>query len=343
VSSVTGAYVEAGGYDKGTISFTATTPGTYFATYKLESSPSDVAIAYSEDFVVSALQYSVTPALPGHVQEPLIISWTAPSSHPLLDTIALYELNSDGTLTKILDSYVQQGGYDSGSVTFLIKFPGTYIVKYVLNSNSEQVASSNYFNITVSGYSVTVPSSVYIYTSFTASWTAPAQHSTLDAINIYFVNLPNSLELVFTQSVNSAGYDRGSISFQVTKPGQYVAKYKISGYSVVDTANFNALALNYAVTAPNSAIAKKPFSVTWYAPTAHKPQDMVVLAFFQTDLQVFSTLKYESVSGTGYGSGTVQFSVNDAGSYICYYQLSVNQQVVNISNIFPVTASLVIV
>lgn len=94
--------------------------------------------------------YSLQLTSQKYVQTSITVSWTAPEGHEQNDIIQLYELLPPSTLTKITFKYVQQAGYDSGSVDFKVDHPGTFICNYLLASSSNliSVASSDYFNVT---------------------------------------------------------------------------------------------------------------------------------------------------------------------------------------------------
>jgi lysophospholipase L1-like esterase len=328
IESETNRFIEAqylSGAVSGSKVFIPRAPGTYVIEYF--SGTANTVLGRSSAFTVRALtaadagaSVSVSPATVvagGNVTATFTIS---PTVANYSDRLQVTEVASN----RLIDvQYLY--GTSSGTKTFRMSAPGTYIIAYYSLTTNGIVATSNPFVVQPitpenSGASITLSaSSVPAGSPITATFSMPAS----------IVSVADSLRLVespggrFISSQFLSGSAQGTRSFTVTAPGSYAIElFSIVANGVIARSPVFTVTLPgpemFTLTAtPPIAELLQPITVSYSAPAS--------LAGFADSIQVVdrstgAVLQTVFVSGP---SGSRQFSFAATGTYEFRYRLSI--------------------
>ena len=271
----------------GTVSFSGSQIsriGVYVTEYVIGGLEGDVIAATSEPGKSTNVGYSVTFTTTQYsVYANATVGWEAADEyHSKNDVVSLYYQSPTGEL--VHESSQQVGtSATSGTVTFVgssLRYPGSYIAKYILGGDGDVVASTDSVKLNFDGYIVTVPNDALpAMSDVTVVWSTPdTHHSTFDDINLYNVNSGTAVK-VATHKVPSGS--SGTITFPgLSVFGSYVVKYILTGGDVAtssDTFLVNVDDYSLQVT-PDPLVVNGQALVFWTSPmhSMHN-QDQVLL------------------------------------------------------------------
>jgi len=169
----------------GKVVFNVANLGNFYVAYILAANLNVLNI--SQTFQSIPVGFEVTlPSGPGpYLCDNLEITWKAPNSHSLQDTIGLYYIDGEGFYASEVKINVPTG--DTGKINFNPSYPyGSFIIYYTLFEGQIVVAQSLSFSLLTSNYYLTLPNEIPIaYKTFPVTWHASKYHNSNDRLALY--------------------------------------------------------------------------------------------------------------------------------------------------------------
>lgn len=278
-----------------------------------------VTIAAPSGAQVYTATASPNPAAIGRV---VYGCWTAPAGSPAFDWVVLAPV---GSPSNEYVSFGYTGGSESGCASLSVPFgssPGSYDVRYLLESTFTTVATSSPVAVVASPSSVflsATPNSVVSGRQVYACWSAtPGETSASDAVALFDLDqLPPTTALA-TQG--TLGAESGCLPLTVPSTGDYELRYLSGGVLDVAAASLQSIASPgaYGVSAsPNPVATGRVVHSCWTAPPGSPAFDWLVLVPVGSPSNQYVSLSYTG----GSASGCVDLYVASPGSYEVRYLL----------------------
>jgi len=267
--------------------------------------------------IASAQTVGVSPN-PAIVNEPVVVSWTAPSPGAT-DWIGLYAVGDPNE--DYIEAFYTGGTTSGSSPQYAPSTPGTYEYRYLINDSYTSTATSGPFVVTAAtGFSVSItPSSAAPGNPLTVSWTAPAGRPANDWIGIYAQGETENRNYDWERWIYTGGATSGSFVTTMPNYGPIVARYLLRD-SYVHVAESNVVGTTYSVSASPTTVAQGgQITATWTAPLGTSATDWIGLFKVGTAAHTWYSYVYTGGSTNGFAIFTAP---NDPGLYEFRYYLN---------------------